>query len=468
MDSPARIDSPDQLAPRLGQRGITQRIYVRADGHPTNGDGSQENPFRQITAAVNSLSEYGPVIRGIVLIDVGEGEFEGGIRVPVTRSSAQDDFIRIIGKQSYGVPTTRIVHSPGTNRGLLAEDGLAIWLQNLKFVGGFPVAVQLTRNVYGWFTNVHADGQGVGARGFSISAHSRYYIRGGRIQNMTYAGIDEYFGVSRSLATVTSHAQQMHISNCKIGLRAKEGCVGHLDYLTVEDCETGIELLQNSVANCKAVALRRNGTALAITNSATHNEGGIVWGTGPDANGREVYSAGASGELRAMMWSGEGMGGSSTTGHRPLFNIGNDYIQKTIKAQVNTEQLITSFPQALPLAYFRNVGKHFYVSLLATINGATTVYPVEIIARIGTDLLASVVVRTSGTQRIEFDTVCTQNITQHLTSGTVSGAGPTSTNVTVVSDVLSGDPAAVATVNLYYRPHRRGQELIMHTCELSG
>lgn len=468
MESSARTISPDRPEAHVGQRGITRTIYVREIGHPTEGDGSRDNPYRQITTAVNSLKEYGPVIRGTVVIDVGEGEFQGGIQIPGTRNSAQDDFIRIIGKQSNGIPTTQIVHSPGTNRGLLAEDGLAIWMKDLKFIGGFPVAVQLTRNVYGWFTNVHADGQGVGARGFSISSHSRYYVKGGLIENMTYAGIDEYFSVSRSLATVSSHADQMLIRNCRIGLRAKEGCVGHLDYLTVEDCETGIELLQQSVANLKAVALRRNGTALAIINSASHNEGGIIWGTGADANGREVYSAGASGELRTMMWTGETMGASATTGHRALFNIGNDYTQKTITGPSHTEKLITSFSKALPRAYFRNVGKHFHLSLLATITGATSDHPVKVIARIGKGLLASVVIITSGTQRIEFDTVCIHDVTKHLTSGTVSGAGPTSTNVSVVSDVLSGDAAAVATVNLYFRPGQSGQELIMHTCELAG
>lgn len=290
----------------------------------------------------------------------------------------------------------------------------------------------------------------------------------GLIENMTYAGIDEYFSVSRSLATVSSHADQMLIRNCRIGLRAKEGCVGHLDYLTVEHCETGIELLQQSVANIKKVALRRNGTALAIINSASHNEGGIVWGTGADANVREVYSAGASGELRAMMWTGETMGASATTGHRALFNIGNDYTQKTITGPVHEETLITGFPRSLPRAYFRNVGKHFQLSLLATITGATSVHPVQVIARVGENMLASVVISTSGTQRVEFDTVCIHDITQHLTSGTVSGAGPTSTNVSVVSEVLAGDPSAVATVNLYYRPCQSGQELTMHTCELAG
>lgn len=468
MESLASSNHPDQHQSPAVQGQITRIVYVRENGHPTEGDGSINNPYRQITTAVDSLKKYGPIIYGTVTIDVGEGKFQGGIKIPTTRNLAQDDFIRIIGKKRNGVPTTHVIHSPGTNRGVLAEDGLAIWLQDLKFIGGFPVAVQLTRNVYGWFTNVHADGQGKGARGFSISSHSRYYVKGGLIENMTYAGIDEYFGVTRSLATVTSHVDQMLIRNCRIGLRAKEGCVGHLDYLTVEGCDTGIELLQQSVANCKAVALRRNGTGLAIINSASHNEGGIIWGSGVDANEREVYSAGASGELRALMWAGETMGAKAVTGHRALFNIGNDYTQKTITGQAEQDTLITTFPKVLPVAYFRNIGKHFKLVLLATITGVSPEHPSQVIVRIGMKIFGTVNITTSGTQKIEFDTVCIRDITQHLTSGMVSGAGATSTRVTLASDLLSGDPSAVATVNLYYRPGKVDHELTMHTCELSG
>lgn len=458
----------EQYEPRIGQRGITRRLYVRATGHPTDGDGTAANPFREITTAVATLEADGPVIRGTVLIDVGPGDFAGGIRLPVTRGTAQDDFVRIVGSQTDGIPTSRIIHTEGAGVGILAEDGAALWLENLKFIGGFSVAVQITRNVYGWFTNVHVDGQGVGVRGFSISAHCRYYVKGGLIENLTYAGIDEYFAVSRSFATVSSSAEQLLIRDCKIGLRAKEGCIGHLDYLTVEGCDTGVELLQHSVANCKGVQLRRNDTALAIINSASHNEGGIVWGTGTDANGREVYSAGASGELRALMWSGEDMAAGSSTGHRPLFNLANDYAQRTVTPAVGAETSVVSFANSLPRAFFRTVGKHFRVELLATIEGATEANPVTVIARVGSTLLGSVEVTASGTQRIEFDTVCTADRTEHLTAASVSGAGAQSTSINRTTTALAGDPSAVSSVHLYARGTIAGQSLVMYSCEMHG
>ncbi len=458
----------DRYEPRVGQRGVTRRLYVRETGHPTDGNGTADNPYRQITSAVASLAADGPVIRGTVLIDVGPGDYEGGIRLPVTRGIAQDDFVRIVGSQSGGVPTSRIVHTAGARIGILAEDGASLWLENLKFVGGFSVAVQITRNVYAWFTNIHADGQGVGVRGFSISAHCRYYVRGGLIENMVYAGIDEYFAVSRSFATVDDSALQMKIRRCKIGVRAKEVCVGHFDCLQVEDCETGIEVLQNSVANLRKVELRRNGTALGIINSSTHAERGMVWGDGPDANIREVYSAGASGELRALMWRGEDMSIDSATGHRPLFNLANDYSEETVTPALVSETPVKRFPKSMPLAFFRTVGKHFRIELLATITGASPEHPMIVIARVGAALLGRIPVTASGTQRITFDTVCTQNRAEHLTAANFSGAGAENTVVTRSTNILVGNASAVAGVYLYARATTSGQTLVTHLFEMYG
>lgn len=464
-----------QLKQRLRQDNLRKpttpdgqrRIFVRETGR-ADGDGTPDRPYREIKSAVASLAADGPVIRGSVVIDVGPGDFSGGIRMPPTRSSAQDDFVRIIGASRNGIPTTRIVHKAGDKHGFLAEDGASVWLENLKFIGGFAVAAQLTRNVYGWFSNIHVDGKGAGVRGLSISAHSRYYVRGGLIENLRYAGIDEYFSVSRSFATAKSFEAQMRIRNCKIGVRAKEGCVGHFDYLQVEDCAVGIELLQNSVANMKRVAFRRNRTALAIINSTSHNERTIVWGDGDDANQREVYSAGASGELRAMMWAGEEMAESSTTGHRPLFTIGNDYEQKEVTAEAGEEATITRFNESLPVAFFRTVGKHFRIVMLASASGATVDNPVTIVARIGSSLLGEVPIRSSETVRVEFDTVCVRNREEHLTAASVSGGKEPVTTVSRSDEVLSGDPSSVASVDLLARTSSDNQALVMHSCELHG
>lgn len=454
---------------RHGTRGQTRTIYVRSTGDDTHDGSSPTLAFREIRAAVNALADDGPVIRGSVRIDVGPGVYEGGIRLPVTRGVAQDDFVRIIGTRGQdGVPTTLIRHTAGTGTGFLGEDGSAVWLEDLKFMGGFGVAVQMTRNVYAWFVNVHVDGENAGVRGFSISSHARYYVRGGLIENMVYAGIDEYFNVARSYATVSSAADQLVIRNCRIGLRAKEGCIGHLDFLNVEDCETGLEFIQNSVANLKGVVLKRNQVALALVNSTVHNEGGIQWGTGDDANQREVYSVGASGELRAIGWTGEDMAPGSSIGHRPLFVIGNDFTEKTITGTTGTEIELSRFQSSIPRAFFRTVGKRFKIQVFARVEGANSASPVSVIARIGTTLLTSVELTNNGVALIEFDAVCTEDRTSHLIRSTSTIEGHVRHTVRRSSTMLAGDPNTVSSVNLFTRLNTTGQSFTLYAAEMFG
>lgn len=109
---------------RQGKRGVTRTLYVRATGNDTN-PGTLAAPFREIRAAVDSLSADGPVVRGSVVVDVGPGAYKGGIRLPQTRGTAQDDYLVIRGPATGGhpnVPTAVIDQSldTGNNWGLLA------------------------------------------------------------------------------------------------------------------------------------------------------------------------------------------------------------------------------------------------------------------------------------------------------------------------------------------------------------
>lgn len=458
-----------EFVERRGSRGVTRRIYVRATGNDTADGTTASTAYRQIRTAMDSLTADGPVIRGSIVIDVGPGEYEGGIRMPSTRGTAQDDFVEILGSvDSNGVPTSIVRKTDGVGTGILVEDGAAIQLENLKFIGGFSAAVQATRNVYAWFTNIHVDGEGVGVRGFSISSHTRYYVKGGLIENLTYAGIDEYFNCSRSYSTVSSAAQQMLIRNCMIGLRAKEGCVGHLDHLRVEDCETGIELIQNSVANLYAAEIKRNGVGLALVNSTSHNEGGIVWGSGADQNSREIYSAGASGELLALDWSGEDMAPTATAGHRPLFVIANQLAEKTVTGEQGAELPAVIFEQKLPRVLFRTAGKHFKVNMFGKFDGATSTSPISIIVRIGSVLLISMSVKASEQVMFEMDAVADVDLATHKIRGTVSSAAGVEHAIYLNMNPLSGIPSVDATLTVFVRYNASGQSARIDYAELYG
>lgn len=454
---------------RHGARGNTRRIYVRAAGDDSGDGKTAATAFREIKTALNALADDGPVIRGSVVIDVGPGEYEGGIRMPSTRGTAQDDFVEIIGSvDGNGVPTSIVRKTDGVGIGLLVEDGAAIQLENLKFIGGFSAAVQATRNVYAWFTNIHVDGENVGVRGLSISSHTRYYVKGGLIENLTYAGIDEYFNCSRSYSTVGSSAQQMLIRNCMIGLRAKEGCVGHLDHLRVEDCETGIELIQNSVANLYAAEIKRNGVGLALVNSTSHNEGGVVWGSGADQNAREIYSAGASGELLALDWSGEDMAPTATAGHRPLFVIANQLAEKVVTGEQGVELPAVTFEEKLPRVLFRTAGKHFKVQMFGKFDGATPTSTISIIVRIGSVLLMSMQVKGSDQVMFELDAVADVDLATHKIRGTLTSMAGVEHAIYRNKNPLSGIPTVDATLTVFVRYNAPGQSARVDYAELYG
>ncbi|MEV7644731.1 MULTISPECIES: hypothetical protein [Actinomycetes] len=358
---------------KYGTRGTTRRIYVRADGSDSNGGTSTTDAFREIRAAVASIDREGPILRGSIIIDVGAGTYKGGIRMPLSRGKSQDDFLRIVGP-SVGhpiAPTAIIDYDADTSAtsGITAEDGAAFWLEDIKIQGGFSIAADIRRNVYLWLRNFHADGKSVGSVGLAINSHCRYYVAGGLIQNMVTNGIQELFHVTRSFNNVASNEAQMTIRNCEVGFQAKENCVGHLDYLNVEDCLTGVEMNGYCVTNVKSISLKRNGLGYANINSEIHNEGGIKWGTGADANTREFFTSGSGTELSVWGWADSSTARTTNVGHRPLVTVAASYADKQLVGPT-TETEFHTFTGAVKAHRYTTAGKRFNVVVRGTVNNA--------------------------------------------------------------------------------------------------
>src|SRR5699024_2049202 len=117
-ETETRAALADGFVERHGKRGVTRTLYVRATGDDSN-PGTLAAPFREIRAALDSLSADGPVVRGSVVIDVGPGNYKGGIRLRQTRGTAQDDYLVIRGPATGGhpnVPTAVIDHALDTGK----------------------------------------------------------------------------------------------------------------------------------------------------------------------------------------------------------------------------------------------------------------------------------------------------------------------------------------------------------------
>lgn len=420
---------------KYGTRGVTKTIYVRVTGDDSNDGTTTSTAFREIRTAVNSIAAYGPYLVGKVVIDVGAGSYKGGIRKPITRGDAQDDFLFIQGPSVGGhpnAPTAIIDYALDTSASsaILCEDGDALWLENIKTVGAFPNHIDIRRNCYVWFTNVHSDGQksgGVGGGvGWALNSHCRYYVAGGLIQNMLTNGVQELFGVVRSFNNVSTNADQLTIKNCEVGLQAKENCSGHLDYLNVEDCLTGVEMNGNCVVNVKSISLKRNQLGYANINSEVHNETGIVWGAGADANTREWMSYGsAATELYTSGWVDSSTPRTTNVGHRPLISVGANYTATTLVGPT-VETNFYSFTSLLKAHRYNTAGKKFRV-LVRGITNTTLATTYRLLLRTGGTFLTDVTIPagtvTGSRFEAEFEIVCTADGNNQICFSKLAGEG---------------------------------------------
>ncbi len=462
---------------QLGVRGATRTIYVRTTGSDTTGDGkTTSTAFREIKTAVDSLADDGPVVRGTVVVDVGAGTYKGGIRLPQVRGRAQDDYITIKGPATGGhpnVPTAIIDFAADATAtwGVLAEDGATLWLEDLKFIGAFPNGVRIERGVFMQWRNVHIDGQNTGTNGASIQHQCRYIVLGGIVENLTGLGIFEAFGCTRSFSNATANSQQMIIRNCDTGLQAKEAGVGHLDYLNVEDCLTGVELNGMCVANLKGVSLKRNDLGLAVVNSEVHNASSMVWGSGVDANTREYMAVGSSAaDLTDIGWTSGAFARTSLAGHRPMVTLAASYADATVTG-VTTETQFYSLLGVIQPHRYNVAGRRLRVVAWGSVNAAvTTATGYRILLRFGTQLVGEARVPQTAVVgddfRVEFEIVCSADGNAQKVLGTVVGYPSQPTNyATRTIDMTS---QAAQNVGLYAIPGATTESVTMRLIEVWG
>ena len=263
-------------------------IYI----NPVSGDdsnaGTIDQPLLSIQAAISYLSatqiDFGEYD---VVINLAAGSYAGQVSVP--RGLSQKSFLVIKGPFAGhpNVPTAIIDFAQNTNatRGIVSSGRNKIWLEDIKLLGAFPLSLQGALGTRFELRNLHISGSA--GSGIQVSNGSRYFVRGGIIENCP-VGIEELFSSVRSFSTgVSTRDEQMIIRNCGTAIKAKENCSGHASPLTIEDCEVGLEMQAWSVANVgtgDGLRVRRCDNGIVLTNSEIHNETSSIYGTGADAN----------------------------------------------------------------------------------------------------------------------------------------------------------------------------------------
>jgi len=412
----------------LGDDGKPVVLFVRADGDDSNDGRSAATPLRQISEAARRWREAGPSYSVPWRIDVGAGDYEGGIDFAGARGVAQKDFVRIVGPDVGGHPNApaavvRHTSAPRFSYGLRAYDGVSVWIENLAFQGGFAHAVDVRRRCYLQWRNCHVDGAGTGQVGLGVLDHCTYYVVGGIIENLRKHGIQEHHHVFRSFDTVTSYDRQMIIRNCPIGLKAKENCNGHVDYLTIEDCGTGMQLNGMSVSNLKWLRLRRNGVGLAVVNSQVHNTRGVQFGAGDDSNKRDLVELGLSADLTGWGWQDGTFPNETNHSHRQLLTVAADYRTSVSSGEPRTT--VSRFAAAIRGARYRVAGTRFRVVVRGTVSPRLRKVA-RVVVRVGGQDAARVELRrgTRAGSAFELDAefVCTTDGDHQLATVRATGA----------------------------------------------
>lgn len=474
LDAPTltRNKMDTRYARLYGERGVTRIIYVRATGNDETGDGATiGTAFREIRTALESLATYITFLSGGVKIDTGAGTYKGGLTFPAVRGAEMDDFIRITGPNISHptVPTVIVDHAADTSAtfGFQALDGVSIWLEDIKFIGGFDNAVDIRRNSYLIWRNIHMDGQGVGTNGLSIQQHARYTVLGGIIENMVDIGVSEHFLVQRSYDGATSTAQQLIIRNCNTGFQAKEGCVGHLDYLTVTDCLTGIEFNGGCVTNLKGVTLMRNQLGIANVNSEVHNTAGIVWGTGADANVEDYKPFYRAVDISEYGWTDGATARAAQAGYPALVTLQASQTD-SVKTGPLTETNFYNFVGAIKPRRYTVKGRSFRVQAYGKVGASALVANYRILLRIGgtfvTDLTIPAGTAANTRFRVDFKVTCSTGGNNQKAFAELAGGVMAQNYAIRTLDLTTTEMgAALSAIAL-----NAADEVTLHQCEVWG
>ncbi|MGO4143729.1 hypothetical protein AB4Y77_01475 [Paenarthrobacter sp. YAF11_1] len=407
-----------------------------------------------------------------MVIDVGAGTYKGGITLPAMRGYAQDDFIKIVGPNINHPTVPAVVIDKAADAaqtyGIRAFDGAYLWLEDIKFVGAFENHADIRRNSYLIWRNVHMDGQDVGTNGLSIQQHCRYTVLGGIIENMLELGISEHFMVHRSFDSATASDQQLIIRNCGTGFQTKEACVGHLDYLNVEDCDTAIEFNGNCVTNVKGVTLKRNGLGIANVNSEMHNGQSVVFGTGADANTRTYQQIGVAGtDLTTLGWLDGSYARTTLAGHSPVITTAASFADATVTG-TTTETNFYNFVGAIKPHRYTSPGRKFLVRANGKIGASALVGTYRLVLRVAGTLAVDVTIPagTAANTRfaVEFEVVCSANGNNQRVFTTMYG-GIGASNYATRTLVLDSVDSGIAVTAI---PTNSADSVTLHRCEVYG
>lgn len=396
------------IQPKAGQENI---VWFGAAGADTNDGLSSNFPLREPKAASSLLANYDDASGAAwTLQDLTGGTYKGGVLIP--RGFGKRNFVKIKGATAaHPTPSTTIIDKAAdatATYGISASDGTLLWLENVTVNGAFSQGIYVNKNVYLQLRNTHIDGA---VCGLQLNVHCRYFVTGGKIRNCSNYGINELFNITRSFDTVSAVADGMIIELCgKTGIKAKENCNGHMDFLTIQDCPVAVELQMWSGANVGNLTLKRNQLGFMLMNSELHEYTSVLWGAGADASTRRVKRRGLSSVIEMYGWVPDG-GLTVQYGQTPPIKIRDTFTTVTVTG-TTTETDVASWANILLADLYAVKGARYYLEAKGRLGASAALAAnARVLMRVGGTFMTDVTIPSGAPAnafwKARWDVVCT-------------------------------------------------------------
>jgi hypothetical protein len=237
-------------------------------------------------------------------------------------------------------------------------------------------------------SNVHTDSCYWGVSG---EGRSKITIPDGIHNNDGYLSAGGGTGAGIRSLQLTNHAigiqnngNQINTAifqNCYQGVFIQEGSTGHVDWCTIQDCNTGIVARVNARANCDGTVFKRNGSDIRREGGNVYVSSNVVFGTGADESTNKIVNI--SGDLtNNTMLSGKEL--SNATIEK---SFDTQYVNQTVATITNSVVYTTTLKAPLwrgtPTS---NVPmKRLFFRIFGTLNGANSNKRINV--RLGSALL---------------------------------------------------------------------------------
>jgi hypothetical protein len=281
-------------------------LYVSTTGSASNDGLTPSAPFNTFQLAIDSLENWAPLTKGQYQIDLAAGVYARGRFADEGMYAARP--VIIAGPSVGGHPNvpTAIIREGATQAAIgILTFGTPIYVRDVKIedYNGSTASCGIRNSGTGcaiYTENAHLEDCYYGVLGGG--AGSVLNIKGGIFNDCGYLlsdpgtptghAIHGLFHVKFEVGTqgAGTLVNGPFIRNSAGAARVQELCTGHWDYVTVEDCGSGVRLMVNSRLNMDGASFKRTGGSAVYCTSGSYASltDNTVFGTGADANTHDI------------------------------------------------------------------------------------------------------------------------------------------------------------------------------------